>query len=864
MEKVKLNCGLRIIGVLFFLINTTYSQSELLTIVPQPQNYELTGGSIDLGQNQFILKNYLNENESITIALRETKEIYSKLYDKEFFSNGGEYELVIGLPSQNNEFEKLCESLNLTPTKEIGDEGYLFLVNKNKVIVSANAVQGLFYGIQTLKQLIRGSIESNTIPNIRIKDYPSFKFRAVMDDISRGPIPTLEFMKYQIRRLAELKINAFTHYVEHVVKTKKHPTIAPDDGSLTIEEWREISDYAKKYFITVVGSFQSFGHFQSILSNPEYAHLGESGTLISPVKPESYKFLKDIYDEMIPAFDASFFNVNCDETFDLGKAESKRLVDSIGYSGVYLQHIMKLYEIVKSHGVRMAIWGDILLEYPEMIKKLPKDIIIGTWTYDDLESFEKYIKPFKEAELEFFVTPGVLNSNKIFPNYKSTFGNIKNFVSEGKANGAFGVLNCVWDDGGTALFTNDWFGVSYGAEKSWNHQSHDLSFDTRFNKSIYAAKNNSFTKAIWKLNDMSPLESTDGMTDKILFNKLIPEAGKKTKISLVDWDNVVTIINETEKELQKSRPNFYEKDLDYLQFVIDLYRVLANERFLTLRVAEIYSEALEINISDPIKSRSLILESLNIIESLIRQIFVIKSDYEKLWLWENHTYSLHVIGDQYQKKIDDYTDIKSKLFLSLKNIDSGKQPFSADATRLAITKLPGKYFREWMMVNPIPNQDGQKLSGVDYLKEMGGELDAQPKVAEEFYFNSARYRWRRVVTENPDVVKLDEIFPDNNKNVVTYAFANINTENEMIVKALVSCDDGIEVIINGKSVYKNVIDENEKHPEFTFELPLTKGRNNLMLKISQTVGDWSFTFRLPDSEVRNSKNRYRILSNGAQ
>jgi hypothetical protein len=864
MANLKSFQALLIVCVFFLLLNKTYSQRELLTIVPQPQSYEFIGGELLIGDNQFTLKKYYDFNESIEIVIKETESVYSELYGKELFSNNGKYEVLIGVPAQNKNFKKICESLNLTPNKEIGDEGYLLLVSENRIIISANTYQGLFYGMQTFKQLIKGSIESKTIPNIKIKDYPSFKFRAVMDDISRGPIPTLEYMKYQIRRLAEIKINAFTHYVEHVVKTKKHPIIAPDDGSLTIEEWREISDYAKKYFITIVGGFQSFGHFNNILSNPEYAHLGESGTLISPVKSESYQFLKDIYDEMIPAFDAPFFCVNCDETFDLGKAESKSLVDSIGYDGAYFQHIMKLYDLVKPHGVRMSIWGDILLEYPEMIKKLPKDIIIGTWTYDDLDSFEKFIKPFKEAGLDFFVTPGVLNSNKIFPNYKTSFGNIKQFINDGEEWGAFGVWNCVWDDGGTALFANDWFGVTYGAEKSWNHKSDDTSFDTRFNKSVYAANNDSFTKAIWKLNELSLLESTDGMTDKILFNKLIPDAGKKTKISLVDWDNVVTIINEVEKELRNSKFKFYDADKDYLQFVIDLYRVLANERILILRVSELYSEASKINLADPVRSRSLILESSDTIENLIRQIRSIKSDYEKLWLLENHTYALHIIADQYQKKIDDYTDVKKRLFLSLKNLDSSKPVFSPEETRLAITKLPGKYFREWMMVNPIPNKDGQKISKIDYLKEMGGELNAKPKVAEEFYFDYDKYRWRRVVTENPDIVNLTDIYPNNNQHVVTYAFANINSENESTVNALVSCDDGIEVIINGNSVYKTEGNDKDSDQEFIFSLPLNKGRNDLMLKITQTVGDWSFTFRLPDSEVRNSKNRYRIISSGGK
>ena len=76
--------------------------------------------------------------------------------------------------------------------------------------------------------------------------------RVVMDDISRGPIPSNEYIKQQIRRYSELKINHMSYYIEHVVKTKSHPGFAPD-GGITVEEFQEISDYAADYHITVIG-----------------------------------------------------------------------------------------------------------------------------------------------------------------------------------------------------------------------------------------------------------------------------------------------------------------------------------------------------------------------------------------------------------------------------------------------------------------------------------------------------------------------------------------------------------------------------------------------------------------------------------
>jgi hypothetical protein len=859
MVEQKLKRLIAIFSIVFIVTTVISAQEKLLNVVPLPKEYRFLDGNFSL-DNGIVVKKFLDENESVSLVLKEIETVYSTIYSKELYSTDSGSELIFGIPSKNKSFKKLCEVISILPSNDIGDEGYMMLIENNRIFISANSVKGIFYGLQSLKQLIKGSAGSGLIPNVIIKDYPSFKFRSVMDDISRGPIPTLEFMKKQIRRLAELKVNGFSHYVEHVVKTKKHPGIAPDDGSLTIEEWKEISNYAKKYFITVFGSFQSFGHFQSILKNPDYAHLGESGTLISPVKEESYKFLNDIYDEMIPAFDAPFFNINCDETFDLGKAESKKLVDSIGYDGVYIQHVTRLNKYIKAHGIRTLIWGDIILDYPNILDKLPKDMIVGTWNYDDNENFEKFLKPFKNSGREFMISPGVLNSNRIFPDFHKAFGNIKKFISEGKEAGAFGVMNCVWDDGGTALFTNDWLGVAYGAEKSWNHNSDDSLFDLRYLQTTYASKDNSITKVVWKLNELGALESSDGMTDKIIFANLVPDAGKETRISLVDWKEVIEIIDEAQLLLNDTELLFYREDKEYLQFIIDLYRTLADERFTLIEAASLYTEAVKNYSNGVFDSRRMILSSMEKINNLIFKISYIKYSFERLWLKENHTYSLDLVFSKYQAKIDDYVDIKSRLFESLKKLDSGKEISPIRDVRLGITKLPGKYFREWMMVNPLPNKDNSKTSAVDYLIERGGELNAEPKVAEEFYFDSLKYRWRRVVTEYQDTVNLAEIFPDKNKNSVVYAFANIFSDEEILVNALVGGDDGVELILNGNSIYKFEKVPGNPGMEQLIKIPLRKGKNNLLLKISQTDGDWNFTFRLPDSQVRNSKNRYRVIT----
>jgi hexosaminidase len=131
-----------------------------------------------------------------------------------------------------------------------------------------------------------------------IYDKPDFPIRGWQDDISRGPIPTMDMLKEQIRLMSAYKLNYFTLYTEHTFKLDKHPGIAPADG-ITKQELRELTDYARKHHVTLIGNYQSFGHMEETLSHPDYKHLAENDHIISPALEESYDFLRDVYSEIV-------------------------------------------------------------------------------------------------------------------------------------------------------------------------------------------------------------------------------------------------------------------------------------------------------------------------------------------------------------------------------------------------------------------------------------------------------------------------------------------------------------------------------------------------------------------------------------
>ena len=110
--------------------------------------------------------------------------------------------------------QPLVETLRLAsfPIDTNADQGYILEVLPNKVVISAISEVGLYYAQLSLKQMMRFFAQKDgcvKLPCLRIVDYPKLKYRGWMDDISRGPIPNMTFLKQVIRQLAEYKMNFF-------------------------------------------------------------------------------------------------------------------------------------------------------------------------------------------------------------------------------------------------------------------------------------------------------------------------------------------------------------------------------------------------------------------------------------------------------------------------------------------------------------------------------------------------------------------------------------------------------------------------------------------------------------------------------
>lgn len=371
--------------------------------------------------------------------------------------------------NEDNIEYKLVDHLEV-PRNE--DQAYHLRITRSHILAEATTETGLFYARQSLKQLHWYATLTNNggkteIPCADILDWPDFKLRGWQDDISRGPIVSMDYLKRLIPQLAECKVNFFSLYTEHTFRTESHPDIAPIHA-FTAEEIKELDDFCKQYHIQLIGNQQCFAHFEEILKNPFYEDLADAADNLNPSSEKSYQLLEDLIREEALVYSSTLFNINCDETESLGSGKAKDYVHEVGKEKAYYQHINRVNEIVKRHGKRSMMWGDIADQHSEILENLDKDIIFLAWSYAGRDSYDDFLQPYVNSGHDFMVAPGVSMSSRVWPYHHDLAANIPHLCRDGFRNGAFGVMNTCWDDFGESLINSALYGLALGAEMSWN------------------------------------------------------------------------------------------------------------------------------------------------------------------------------------------------------------------------------------------------------------------------------------------------------------------------------------------------------------------------------------------------------------
>jgi hexosaminidase len=362
-----------------------------INIIPKPT-------SVILGDD------WVEWKKEIVLVASTEDEKNVALFLQQFLSTKGINALISSTPASTDD----QVTFSIQEDSSSNNEAYELTIDESGVHISASSGAGLFYGVQSLFQLLPASNETIELPFVEIKDQPRFVWRGLHLDVGRHFFP-VEFIKKYIDLMAHYKLNTFHwHLTEDQgwrIEIKKYPKLQevaayrketvvghastrtrsePHEfdgtrhgGFYTQEEIKEVVAYATQRFVTVVPEIELPGHALAALT--AYPNLGCTGgpyevattwgifnDVFCAGKETTFEFLEGVLDEVIPLFPSKYVHIGGDECFKDSwkkcphcqkRIKTENLKDEHQLQSYFIQRIEKH---INSKGKSIIGWDEIL------------------------------------------------------------------------------------------------------------------------------------------------------------------------------------------------------------------------------------------------------------------------------------------------------------------------------------------------------------------------------------------------------------------------------------------------------------------------------------------------------------------------
>ncbi len=387
-------------GPAVFRLETATAPRELPSmIIPKPVKFELNDSEFPITQNTRIIITD-NPTPGILQAASEINQELKELYGIELpilsenrsGSSEGKMDILLGVTGTVHRLDFLMKSTNLKVTPETpGPEGYILNTDDKTVLICGSDEAGTYYGVQSFKQLLRSKEDSSIYAiGSQIWDKPAFKVRAAFISIDKDS-PTAH-RKMIEKIFARYKYNNILIEAEHGVAWKSHSEIT-SKTALDPEEVTKLVKFAKRHYLTVTPLIQSMGHGAWMFrygNNLDFAEDSTRPDVYCPLNPKAYDFLFDIMDEAIEVFDhPEYIHIGHDEHDNYNPFPVHPECKAVGDEQLYYMDTLHIYQHLKSKGIKCMMWTDELegKSFHPYLNALPRDILMTTWNYRDLNEF---------------------------------------------------------------------------------------------------------------------------------------------------------------------------------------------------------------------------------------------------------------------------------------------------------------------------------------------------------------------------------------------------------------------------------------------------------------------------------------------
>lgn len=380
-------------------------------------------------------------------------------------------------------------------------EGYVLEVNDKGVTVTARTEAGLFYGCQTLEQLLEDSRDfGREIPRMKITDYPAIAYRAVHLD-TKHHLDRMDYYYRMIDRLARYKVNAIIWELEDKLRFTRRPEIGAPNA-ISKQEMQALCRYAKERNVEISPLVQGLGHAGFILKHHwELRENPASDWEFCPSDPRTYEVQFDLYLDALEAMPyGKYLHVGGDEITAIGIDDRCKATGKTAFE-LQMIWLKKVCQFAVEHGRTPIFWDDMPLKYASIwelvlsnkseeevakvwntdkldkaINLFPKECVYMRWKYEDATApaHQRLLKWYHDKGLKVMgATAASAGDSPFLPRQNTRSEYVKGFSQLVADNQLEGILATAWDDGSPHLETV-WRGFIAQGEFGWNPSARDI------------------------------------------------------------------------------------------------------------------------------------------------------------------------------------------------------------------------------------------------------------------------------------------------------------------------------------------------------------------------------------------------------
>jgi hypothetical protein len=407
------------------------------------------------------------------------------------------------------------------------DEEYSLQIGAAGIAIAGRSRRALFWGVQTLRQILEHSHKKQGVSGVCIRDWPTQQIRGLHLDM-KYLFQTPKAIEKWLQQLAAWKINTVLFEYEDKFPYERHRFLR-HESAMTPARLRRLLKVARDHHIQVIPLIQTLGHLEYCLKHEQLAHLREMPDIhsqLNPLHPEAHRFVQEMIDEVMAYHpDAEYFHVGGDETWFLGaNPQSKAELQRKGEIGLYLDHMVPVLEHVIAAGKRPILWDDILREHADQCDRIPRETVLGYWEYSPVreehamrevpDALKKYYKldnkrpqlwpdtlsvfPFfdyyRQKGFDVLAVP-CCNYATLVPDAAHNIPNTLKFAEKANLCGGLGTLNSQWACFKTP-FDVMWHSYALTAHSTWLYPPAETTdFDSAFSRSFLGEPTGALVRA---------------------------------------------------------------------------------------------------------------------------------------------------------------------------------------------------------------------------------------------------------------------------------------------------------------------------------------------------------------------------------